>query len=213
MGTPYSNEFRVTTVGANEYVELAWPGRCELNRVSAVKEGGGSLTFDFYNRKIIGPTLNVDEIVAGDEGGDLRILLDADQPDFDDIQIDDLLTVAGASVGGYNSAVHRVVYIDPGRRFVEVSGVGYSADSTGGTVQLDISAIEGLYQVMAQITGTTPQVVILPGTGDKVIFVNQDPILAGARNIGIKRKLYVKIAAADTYRIGIDATLSVAGEG
>jgi hypothetical protein len=126
------------------------------------------------------------------------------------VAVDDLITLASGDVGTYDGADNRILSIADDRNSFVLSGT-YSSDDTGGTAQLDLSSIEVVYQVMAQITGTDSVVSILPGTGDKVVYVNRDP--KPNLNIGTNRKLYFKIANAATYRIAVDASLTVAGEG
>jgi hypothetical protein len=209
MGTPYDREFTPTTTGAEEIVALDFPGRCELTRVSIVRVGTGAIDVDVFNRKFVG---DEHAVLAITDDGDTKALitLGLDAAIMDDVRVGDLVTVAGSSVGGYNVA-HRITAIAEDKRSF-VTDQAYSADGTGGTVKLDIPVAEQeLNRVLSNITGSDSVLTIPPGSGDKAVYVNQDPLPNA--NIGVKRKIYFKFAAAATYRVAISAELSVAGEG
>lgn len=211
MSTPYDREFIKTTAGPDEVVELDFPGRCDLTRISLVRVGAGNVKANVYNRKFVGAThaiIRIEDVA----GGGVRIVLSDDAADFNDVKVGDLVTVAGNSVGGYNVA-HRVLVIDSSTepRFIETDQA-FTADGAGGTAKLDIPALEQeLQRVIPEIDGASPQLIIPTGTGDTATYVNQDPL--PNVNIGIKRKLYMKFEDAATYKIAISAVLGVAGEG
>lgn len=212
MSTPYDREFVKTTTGVNEIVELDFPGRCDLTRVSIVKLGGGAITANIFNRKFDGTPHAVKSIVEV-PGVGVRINLPKSAKDFDDVKVGDLLTVAGNSEAAYNAADHRIVSIDPSvePRFVETDKA-FVTVGTGGTVVLAIPAAEQeVNRVIPEISGASPQFIIPTGSGDTATFVNQDPL--GNVNIGVKRKLYMKLNLVDTYKIALSAVLGVAGEG
>ncbi len=215
MSTPYDREFIKTTTQSDEVVELDFPGRCDLTRISLVRVGAGNVKANIYNRKFVGATHAVIRIEAVDVAAPadgVRIVLLPGAADFNDVKVGDLVTVAGNSVGGYNVA-QRVLLIDPSTepRFIETDQL-FTADGAGGTAKLDIPALEQeLQRVIAEIDGASPRLVIPTGTGDTATYVNQDPL--PNVNIGIKRKLYMKFEDAATYKIAISAVLGVAGEG
>ena len=212
MSTPYQNDFLLVKAGAPaETFDLDWPGRCELTRISVMEEDAVAIDVDFFNRKLIGGTLAIATIL--DDGNTKCLITLAAGVVFTEteIKVDDLITVAGSSVGGYNVATHRVTFISEDRRQA-ITSVAYTADATGGTANLDLTVIEAVYRVMPNIAGASPQLSFPPATGDAVLFINSDPL--GNLNIGINRKLYLRInGGAGTYRLGLSALLGVAGEG
>jgi len=209
MATPYEREFYEAWT-AGEVKALDFPGRCEITKIAIVRIGTGAIAADIYNRLFEGPTHDVFEIVD-DGSGNVQINLAAGAADLDDVKVGDVLEVAGSSVGGYNVATHRITSIAEDLRSV-VTSESFTSVGTGGTVKLNIpTAEQPAYQVMPQITGTDSVLTIPPGTGDRVIYVNQDPL--PNVNIGVNRKLYLKMADAGTYRVLVSAGLSVAGEG
>ena len=210
MSTPYERDFRVTTVGADEIVELDFPGRCEITKINTVREGGGTVTLDFFNRGFTSPLQNIEHVsavVGGDFDGKTRLHFFAE---FGVARPGDIIAVAGNSEGAYNT--DHIVEVVSDDKLEVITNVTFTVEGFGGTATLAIpSAEEELYRVLPQQTGASPLSVIPSSTGDIVLYVNRDPL--GNRNIGIKRKIYVKIAAADTYRIAITSLLGVAGEG
>jgi hypothetical protein len=215
MGTPYDREFIKTTTAVDEVVELDFPGRCELNRISILRVSGGDIDAGIFNRKFVGATHAVALIEPTGNGTELRIALAQDAAPLNDVKVGDLVTVAGNSNGAYNVATHRIVAIDDADindpRWIDTDNGGVSSPGTGGTVQLDITTEQELQRVLPDITGSGSVLEIPPGTGDIAVFRNQDPV--GNVNIGVKRKLYMKFADAGTYKIGLSAILGVAGEG
>jgi hypothetical protein len=202
--TPYEREFRVTAT-ENEIVALDYPGRCRLTRVAVVREGGGTFTIDLYNRAFTDDAVTITRII---DDGQTKCRLIA--PGLA-VRIGDVITVAGASVGGYNTS-HRVTAVEPiwddGTKLMTrvdtvVTDQAFSAQATGGTATLAIPAAEQpLYHVCDHITGTDDEDVALD-----VAYMNRDPLLN--RNIGVNRKIYVKFADAATYRVAIRSTTDV----
>lgn len=210
MSTPYGRDERFVITATPERVDMDFPGRCELTRIAIVEEGGGAIDVDIFNRKIVGTSLGI-ATITDDGSSQVLITLAAGQvfPE-DEVAVGDLLTVAGSSVGGYNVATHRVLSISEDRRQAATSEA-YTADGAGGTAQLDLSAIEEVFRVIPNIAGASPQLIIPAGTGDKVLHVNRDP--QPNLNIGVNRKVYFRITGNGSYRIALDASLGVAGEG
>lgn len=209
MGTPYDREFVVTTTGVDEIQALGFPGRCELTRIAIVRVGTGTIDVNVFNRLFVGSEHDI--LVITDDGNTKALItLNPDAADMDDVRVGDIVTVAGSSVAGYNTQ-HRITSIaDDKRSFI--TDQAYSADGTGGTVKLDIPSEEqAMNLVLPNIGGADSVLVIPPGSGDKAIYVNQDPLPNA--NIGIKRKVYMQFGAVATYRVAISAELTVAGEG
>lgn len=210
MGTPYDREF-FETAGAGQILELGFPGRCELTRISIVRVGGGDITANVFNRKFVGDLHDISDISEVVAAG-VRITVTPEAAALNDVRVGDLVTVAASSVGGYDVA-HRVLAIDPSTnpRWVETDQA-FTTVGIGGTVKLDIPAAEQpLSRVIAELTGTDNILVIPPGSGDKAIYVNKDPLPNA--NIGVRRIVYMKLDDASDYRIALTAELGVAGEG
>jgi hypothetical protein len=210
MSTPYDREFRFTTTGTDEIVELDYPGRCEITKITAVRDGGGAIDFDFYNRKFDSDALPIYEIIeqiGGEFDGKTKLRFLAE---VGVTRPGDQIAVAGTSVAPYNTT-HRVEHVSDDKKEI-ITDQTFSARALGGTLTLAISAADQeLYRVMANISAASPVISIPPATGDSILFVNKDPL--GNNNIGTKRKIYLKVAAADTYRVAITSLLGVAGEG
>jgi hypothetical protein len=212
MSTPYQNEFILPKPAAPaQTFELDWPGRCELTRISLLEEAAVAIDADIFNRRLISDPLALATITDNGIGQALISLGGTDLFLETEIQVGDLLTVAGSDVGGYNVATHRVDAISDDRRRVTSSEL-YTADGAGGTVQMVLTAVEALYRVMPNISAASPVLSFPPATGDSIVFVNADPV--GNVNIGVNRKLYLRInGGAGNYRLGLTAVLGVAGEG
>ena len=210
MSTPYEQDFRITTTGVDEIVELDFPGRCEITKINAVRDGGGAIALDFFSRSFTSPPQKIEhvsKVIGGDFDGKARLHFFAE---FGVARPGDTVAVAGNTVAGYNT--DHIVEVVSDDKLEVITDQAYTADGFGGTATLAIpTAEEELYRVLPQQTGASPLSVIPSTTGDIVLYVNRDPL--GNRNIGIKRKIYVKIATVDTYRISITALLGVAGEG
>jgi hypothetical protein len=212
MSTPYQNEFILDKAAAPaETFAVDFPGRCELTRIALLEEGGAAIDADIFNRQLIGAVNAVSTITDDGTGQALITLSLGSLFSPTEVKVGDLLTVAGATVGGYNVATHRVLAISEDRRQA-VTSEPYTADSEDGSVQMVLTAVEALFRVMPNIAGASPQVSFPPATGDSIIFVNADPL--PNINIGINRKLYIRInGGLGTYRLGLSAILGVAGEG
>jgi len=210
MSTPYERDFRVTTVGTDEIVELDFPGRCELTRINILREGGGAIDADFFNRKFTSaakPIINIVEQIGGALDGKTLLRFAAE---FGVARPGDQIAVAASSVAGYN-VTHRVEKVSDDKKEV-VTDQSFTAEGMGGTATLAVAAADQeLYRVLPNIAGASPQSIIPPATGDSIFYVNRDPLANS--NIGIKRKVYLMLNAAATYRVNLTAQLSVAGEG
>jgi hypothetical protein len=210
MSTPYDREDRVITSGTDEIVEFDYPGRCEITRINVVREGGGAIDLDFFNRKFTSDAKtirHISKVSGGPFDGKTRLHFFAE---FGVSRPGDQIAVAGNSVAGYN-VTHRVEKVSDDKLEV-ITDRTYTADGFGGTAALAIAAADQeLYRVLPNQSSGSPLSVIPPATGDVVAYRNQDPLPNA--NIGVKRKIYIKIAAAATYRIAISSLLNVAGEG
>ena len=210
MSTPYEQDFRVTTTGDDEIVALDFPGRCEITKITATREGGGDVTLNFFNRSFGSPPQNIEritQVIGGDFDGNVRLHFFAE---FGVARPGDRIDVAGSSEAVYDED-HTVEAVSDDKLEV-ITDFTFTVESFGGTATLAIPSADGeLYRVLPTQSGASPLIVIPTATGDRVLYVNRDPL--GNRNIGVKRKVYVRIGSEDTYRIGLAAILGVAGEG
>ena len=145
-------------------------------------------------------------------GGTVRINAGQNAADFTDVKVGDQLDVSGNGEAGYN-VKHRVLAIDPSvnPRWVETDQT-FSDVGVGGEVKLDIPTAEHpAYQVIENITDTDDVFVTPAASGATAVFVNLDPLPNA--NIGVRRKLYVRVADAATYKMTIAASLDVSGGG
>jgi len=208
MATVYSKQEQIVTTEANELVAIPFPSRCEIQRMVILKVGGGAVDVDLFSRNLVSDDIDIERI-EDDGSGNTRIYLvpGAELPSY----LNDSLTVAAASVGGYNTT-HKVAGFGTEYRTPQPTGdlrdqqnyidtdQAYSADATGGTATRAIpSGNEPLWLVVAPLSGTDSADILTNADADVIEFVNRDPI--GSRNIGVNRKLYVRPAAADTYVI------------
>lgn len=194
MARPYEAVTKVTTTGANEIVTIGCPDRVQVTKMVIVREGGGAITADFYNRAFTAAAVNLATIVD-DGSGKAKVIFQ----DEHRLQVGDTLTVAGASPAGYNTDHEVVTVVNKG---TVVTDQAYISTGTGGTGSLNIPAEEHpLYQVLPQQTGTG-SLIYWPTEFSP--FVSQDP--EGATSLaGQSKKLYVKLADIDTYRIALAA--------
>lgn len=210
MSTPYERDFRFTTVGVDEIVELKFPGRCEITKLNIVREDGGAIDFDLFSRKFTSaarPIINIVNQFGGPFDGNTVLRFAAE---FGVVRVGDEIVVAGSTVAAYNTR-HRVEKISDDKKEV-VTDQSFTVEGLGGTATLDIaSADRELYRVLPNIAGGSPILEVPTTTGDVALFVNRDP--RPNANIGVNRVLYVLVAAIATYRLNIAALLNVAGEG
>ena len=212
MGVPYELDKYLTTTGSDEVVELDFPGRVEITKISMV--GSAAIDLDLFSRRFDSDGEDIHSIVAGTLfGGGTGTHIVPRRGVFFPYKVGDSIVVAGNSVGGYN-ATHIVQEIieaeDQEGTKIQVlrTNQAYSADGTGGDATLAVTtAMEEAYRVVDNIAGASPQKVI-PASGDNIYYINQDP--RPNANIGHKRKLYARIANVGTYRLVIQAVDTIA---
>jgi hypothetical protein len=199
---PYTKNYTLVVAQDGDIKTLDFFSRGIISRIAVVRLGTGAVAVDIYNRAFTSAAANIKEIV--NDGNNFTKLLLWDSML---VRVGDVITVASTAVGGYNSnpptVVHRVTAILPdqalqpdGVRTI-VTSVAYSADSAGGTATLAIPAAEQtLSHVTDQLTGTTTVEKDLD-----VSWMNNDPLPNA--NTGIARKIYLKFASADTYRVSL----------
>ena len=103
MSTPYEQDFRVVTTGVDEIVELDFPGRCEITKINAVRDGGGAIALDFFSRSFTSlpqKIEHVSKVIGGDFDGKARLHFFAE---FGVARPGDTIAVAGNSEGAYNT--------------------------------------------------------------------------------------------------------------
>ena len=189
MGTPYEKEYFVTTSAADEVVELAYPGRCLLDRVAIVRIGGGDIDAVLYNRSFTGPALGVIRFVS-DGGTPAKVVAHTSAPAA--LRAGDVVTIAGT--GGVYDGTARVTSL-PSEKEVHLSKA-FSSTVTGGTITLSIPDEEKpLYRVL-ELSGADA-VEVTP----EVAYVNLDPVTN--INTGVPRRIYVSFADAASYKVAL----------
>ena len=197
--TPYEKEFSVTTVGSNQIVALSYPGRCTLDYITIILIGGGTVTADLFSRAFASPLVAVPVyLITNDGNGYCYVEMNPNSALA--CKVGDVVVVASSPTSGYNTS-HRVLEVVDD--FNIVTDQSWTADAVGGTAQVQIpSAEQELYRVFATITGASPLHANLD-----ITFKNQDAL--PNRNIGVNRKLYVKLAATGTYCIAVRSHESI----
>jgi hypothetical protein len=194
--TPYEREFTFTTTGSNQIVALDYPGRCTLDFITIILIGGDGqpITADLFSRNFTGPVIPVFLITTANG----NCMLQTNQPLA--VKVGDAVVVTNSPTAGYNTT-HRIVErIDD---FNFVTDHTYTADAVGGSVQLQIPAQEQeLYRVTTTMSDNSP---LQEDIGE--VFKNQDA--TPNRNIGVVRKIYVRLATAGTYRIALRSHESI----
>ena len=183
-------------------IPINFPGRALLTRVAGYNtDSGAGISIDLYSRAFASGTVPIDRIVD-DGNGKVKILTLAPLP----VKVGDLLTVASSTVSGYNSATaHRVTFFDKSSDRVIVTGVNFTAEGVGGTVQWTVPTAERLlYKIGSTLTASAGNVISQDYADTGVPFVNMDPIV----NKGYNRKLHVKFSAAGTYRLVLTGRLT-----
>ena len=198
---PYAKETYLTTTGGNEIAAIDFPGRTALTRLAVTRIGTGAITATLYSRAFTSAAAKINSIVAGAGGKTLLKMTDPMS-----VKVGDVIAVASSSVGGYNTA-HRVTALpraDAPSNYGEtliLTNQTYTAIGAGGTAALAIPAAEqSLYAVTAALTGSD---AVASNFAPPVPFVNLDPVPNA--NIGVNRKIYLKLADTGTYRVNIAA--------
>lgn len=208
--TPYETDKIVTTTDPDEIVEIGIPGRCQLELIYALNTSGGEVTFTAYNRLFTGPQVSIRGITVVDPLSSPSRIVVLVAPEALLVRAGDIVTIEGsggfasiADDGGYDGD-HRVLSVEKStvvedlrdgiwKIFLDSAFDGELGPV--GTIKLNIPENEQtLYQVDVPATGT-PEAELI----SQLAYVNRDPL--GNRNIGVKRKIYIKFADAGTYRV------------
>jgi hypothetical protein len=197
MGVPYEKEFLLGTTAGAEIIEISYPDRVQITKIVVL--GPASFNLDVYNRAF---TSDTEDIVAITDDGNTKCSIFFLADIRGKMKVNDEITVAANSVGGYNTQ-HIVTSISDDGRTV-VTDQAYSADGTGGTGQLDIQSTEQpLYKVMDTVAASGGVAEYFDAHG--VPFVNLDPEPPKRQGMHL-RKLYLGVSAAGTYRATVNST-------
>jgi hypothetical protein len=187
-----TEKFTIGNGGGTEVINA--PNKSILLKAEIIQIGSTSaFAAVLYNRAFTwSAAIN---LVTLTNDGNSKVLLTS----VDDLPlaVGDLVTVAGSTVGGYNTT-HRVTSVVGPKKVV--TDVAYTAAGTGGTVTLAISTVEkNLYKV-ASITGVS-------GLGEYTSSVwmpviNADPLPYG-RASKDSTPIYLNIDTAAAYRASL----------
>lgn len=197
----------VTTTGANEIVELPFPGRCELTKISIVRLSGNGITVDLFSRAFASDPVQILNIRQTPEDTTIRVTLQKSsqyqQPQLA-LKVGDPVTLTGGTYAGDR----RVLAIVDEFTF-DLSGTYTVDEGTVATIELNIQTVEQpLYRVLPQQTDAGASLLVIPpSTGNVVNYVNQDP--QKNTNTGFNRKIYLRFAAAASYRVVLGGDVSV----
>lgn len=191
MGVPYEKEFDLGTLAGAGIVAIDYPDRVLLTKI--VITGPAAFNLNVYNRLFVSDTEDILTILDdGNTKCEIRFVADIRGL----FKVDDEITVAGSSVGGYNTQ-HIVTSISGDGKTV-VTDQAYSADGTGGTGKLDIQAAEQpLYKVIDQVAAASNLASWLDTAGAPFVNLDPEPTLRQGMH---RRKLYLGLSAAGTYR-------------
>ena len=185
--------------------EISVPNRAILTKATVVNiAGSGTATFTLYNRAFTSDAYNL----AGQlNDGNGKVVLKAAQPSSQGsfpvplpFAVGDTLTVAGSSVGGYNTTHRVTARIDS---FNLVTDVSYTSLGNGGTATLAIPTVEkNLYKIASAVASGG---VATWEASSWVVLHNADALAKGQ---SVKTNLaYLDAGAAGSYRASLNFVL------
>lgn len=130
------------TATANVPIKVGLQNKTVLSQIRAVKEGGGAYNLLIYSRAFAGNAIPI-QLIREHNGGSVTRLEFFEQHE---LRVGDTVTVASASVAGYNTD-HIVTAVPDA--YTVVTDQTYSADSRGGTGTLAIpTAVQPVFEIL-----------------------------------------------------------------
>lgn len=191
MGVPYEKEFDLGTAAGAEIIAIDYPDRVSLTKI--VVTGPTAFNVNVYNRLFVSDTETILTVVDdGNTKCEIRFLSDIRGL----FKVGDTITVAGNTIGGYNT--EHVVTVISADGLTVVTAEAYSADGTGGTGKLNIqSADQPRYRVITQFAASSGLASFFSTRGQT--FINLDPEPPRRQGMHL-RKLYIGVSAAGAYK-------------
>lgn len=170
------------------------PGRCLIEEIRAVSETVASTTLTFYNRLLATAVSSNLIVITKESGAGTRAVATLTVPGY--AKAGDQVTIAGSSVGGYNTN-HRVVSVSA-NGLVLLLETTFTSEGTGGSLNLNIPTNEiHLYEVLPPggIT-VASNVGRYFADGYLLVYMNEDPVVANAAG-----GIYLKAAHTTVVRL------------
>jgi len=220
MGQLIEREMRFNVAGNGDVVQVEFPGRAMLERLTCVRVGGGSIAMDMYNRAFTTPEqqINVRAVTAREAAfHTAHSTYKITGSDYADLVVIEALSPVGAvlktpllfragdditisSSTNYNGTF-LVAWVSDDLQQALVELDWDTADESDVTVALNISATnQELWRVSPQRTGTNSFSYYFPD--GETVFHNRD-VVDPLQNYGVPRKMYLKFATAANYRVTI----------
>lgn len=203
MGRPSARVFDVAVSDANNFYAVSCPSRVGVTQVTITGHFTPGADSDFsagiYTRKFTDAAVDIERMYASQTVAGKVVAKLKSAATFRE---NDLVTIAGTSVAGYNGTAIKVLSttVVPGQPAEVLLDLAYTAESFGGTIALNISSsYHPNYEFIPMMACDTDGVWRFVDSHG-LPFVNQDP--RGLDNAD-RQAMYFKFDKTGNYRVTI----------